>query len=171
MDCCAETQSRKGRKRNWNGLVLAKFTLQLHCNSSKSFIFGRICQGNVWQSNGGKNLQFYSSDKHSSGISGLSVLHLRFGCGSAAPGPCVEIGLLTCACDPTAAGANRPGKLLRACFKSSNGRVASLKKCPPRLTGNTETFLGVRLRKALRRDKQTGNWKQTCFASPCKSTM
>jgi hypothetical protein len=36
-----------------------------------------------------------------------------------------------------------------------------------RLTGNTETFLSVRLRKALWRDKQTGNWKQT--NSLCKS--
>jgi hypothetical protein len=40
-----------------------------------------------------------------------------------------------------------------------------------RLTGNTETFLGFRLREALRRDKQTGNWKQRVFASPCSSIL
>jgi hypothetical protein len=40
-----------------------------------------------------------------------------------------------------------------------------------RLTGNTETFLGFRLREALRRDKQTGNWKQSAFASHRNSTL
>jgi hypothetical protein len=64
----------------------------------------------------------------------------------------VEIGDFTNACDPPGAKANQPGKLLTACFKSSNGCVASFKKCPPRLTGNKETFSsGLHYNKVARR--------------------